>query len=117
MENEIVGNWKTREVKIDGQPLDPTPSHHIWNHSPDGFMWGYQGSGPAQLALAVLYEVTGDEKQAVALHQTFKREVIGILPQDDFVILIDVKAWVNNAIDKTLQKIMGALSHMEESHD
>lgn len=27
------------------------------NHSPDGFEWGYGGSGPAQLALALLANV------------------------------------------------------------
>jgi len=26
----------------------------LFNHSPTGFEWGYGGSGPAQLALAIL---------------------------------------------------------------
>lgn len=31
------------------------PTRLDWrNHSPDGFEWGYGGSGPAQLALAML---------------------------------------------------------------
>lgn len=33
-------------------PLDPR--HDLQNHSPDGFAWGYAGSGPAQLALGML---------------------------------------------------------------
>lgn len=28
----------------------------IANHSPTGFEWGYSGSGPAQLALAILHD-------------------------------------------------------------
>ena len=32
----------------------------IADHSPDGFQWGYSGSGPAQLAAAILYEITDD---------------------------------------------------------
>ena len=31
------------------------------NHSPTGFSWGYGGSGPAQLALAICADVFGDE--------------------------------------------------------
>jgi hypothetical protein len=31
----------------------------IANHSPDGFEWGYGGSGPAQLALAILADCLG----------------------------------------------------------
>ena len=42
--------------------LSPTPSQGIVNHSPDGFQWGYPGSGPAQLALALLYDVTADRE-------------------------------------------------------
>jgi Family of unknown function (DUF6166) len=33
----------------------------IANHSPDGFEWGYGGSGPAQLALAILADHIGPE--------------------------------------------------------
>lgn len=31
----------------------------LFNHSPDGFEWGYGGSGPAQLALAILADFLG----------------------------------------------------------
>src|SRR5467141_965015 len=41
----------------------PKPSHYplplhleARNHSPTGFAWGYGGSGPAQLALALLID-------------------------------------------------------------
>jgi len=47
------------------------------NHSPTGFEWGYGGSGPAQLALALLAHATGDDRLAVRNHQDFKWDVIG----------------------------------------
>lgn len=41
-------------------------------HSPTGFEWGYAGSGPAQLALALLADALGDDERALKLYQTFK---------------------------------------------
>src|SRR5215472_17163011 len=52
------------------------------NHSPTGFEWGYGGSGPAQLALAILADALQDDKRAVRLHQQFKFKVIASLPRD-----------------------------------
>jgi hypothetical protein len=37
-------------VTQNGVPLSPEPSQAVYNHSPDGFSWGYHRSGPAQLA-------------------------------------------------------------------
>lgn len=39
-------------VKVDGRALPLRLG--VRNHSPTGFSWGYNGSGPAQLALAIL---------------------------------------------------------------
>jgi len=44
----------------------------IRNHSPTGFEWGYGGSGPAQLALAILADATGDDDYAQKMYQDFK---------------------------------------------
>ena len=51
------------------------------NHSPTGFEWGYGGSGPAQLALALLADALGDDEQALLLYQAFKWKVIANLPE------------------------------------
>src|SRR5437879_1225351 len=67
------------EVTVDDQPLNPRLD--LWNHSPTGFEWGYGGSGPAQLALALLAHHLGDDNAAVALHQEFKHAVITRLDQ------------------------------------
>lgn len=81
----------TALVMVTDQRLKPynfsvTRSQKVWNHSPDGFEWGYGGSGPAQLALAILLDVTGDEKLASRWHQDYKRDVIALLPKADWKI-------------------------------
>jgi hypothetical protein len=54
-------------------PLDPRTD--LWNHSPSGVEWGYGGSGPAQLALAILAHEF-DDRTAVRYHQEFKWAVV-----------------------------------------
>lgn len=71
-----------RKVWLDGQPLDPQRSLEHRNHSPDGFNWGYGGSGPAQLALAVILELTDEETG----YQNFKWDVIALIPAGPFEI-------------------------------
>lgn len=61
-------------------PLDPRLD--LANHSPTGFEWGYMGSGPAQLALAICAALAGDSR-AVAIYQRFKDTVIAGLPRDN----------------------------------
>jgi len=90
----ISGNFETREVLINGKLLDPGPSQKVWNHSPNGFLWGYESSGPAQLALAILLLVT-DKETAVLCHQEFKRQVIAKLPRRDFSIDISMTFWID----------------------
>src|SRR5262249_20719564 len=63
-----------------GYPLPPR--HDLRNHSPDGFNWGYAGSGPAQLALALLADALGDDEKAQRHYQDFKFKVIGRLADD-----------------------------------
>jgi Family of unknown function (DUF6166) len=46
------------------------------NHSPTGFEWGYLGSGPAQLAFAILLDHYGAPGPALLFYQDFKEHVI-----------------------------------------
>lgn len=55
------------------------------NHSPTGFEWGYLGSGPAQLALAILADFTNDET-ALSYYQYFKERFIAPIDADHFDI-------------------------------
>ena len=60
------------------------------DHSPTGFECGYGGSGPAQLALAMLGEIV-PQAEALEWYQRFKSRVIAALPSD--------KSWVMNKED------------------
>jgi hypothetical protein len=79
-------------VTVDGEVLDPRLD--LANKSPSGFAWGYSGSGPAQLALAILadhyrhvyrhvQECNPEDADALALRyfQAFKDKAIAILPE------------------------------------
>lgn len=90
---KIKGYWESRKVFIGGEELTPYYSQSLRNHSPDGFNWGYSGSGPAQLALALLihfsaYSLGEQVKKvmefALCHYQAFKFNVIATLPQSDF---------------------------------
>lgn len=60
------------------------PRLDIRNHSPTGFEWGYGGSGPAQLALAILADYLGDDRRAQDLCQNFKVRIVASLDQDSW---------------------------------
>ena len=92
----LKGEYETERVWLDGKRLYPSKSQRVWNHSPDGFNWGYEGSGPAQLALAVLLELVPQDR-AVELHQEFKRDVIAALVQADFTVSIDLRPWLKKS--------------------
>ena len=62
----------------DGVPLNPR--FDLRNHSPTGFNWGYAGSGPAQLALALVADALGNDNLALSLHQRFKSRFVARLP-------------------------------------
>jgi hypothetical protein len=73
------GHAKDHYVTADGKNLDPR--HDLRNHSPDGFSWGYEGSGPSQLALAILAHHYDDDF-AQENYQHFKRDIIAGIPQN-----------------------------------
>jgi Family of unknown function (DUF6166) len=67
------------------------PRRDLRDHSPDGFAWGYGGSGPAQLALAMLAHhfrhwsgliPKRADELAQRCYQDFKAAVIARLDQD-----------------------------------
>jgi hypothetical protein len=67
----------------------------LYNHSPTGFEWGYHGSGPAQLALAILAHHIKDDERAVRLHQYFKDDVVAHFDRDEWEITSeDIDRWL-----------------------
>lgn len=66
------------------------------NHSPTGFEWGYSGSGPAQLAYAMLRYTSGARGTALHFYQLFKSEVICRLNRDAFILPVaTVSKWLD----------------------
>lgn len=92
----LTGKAATREVLLNGRPLNLKESQKICNHSPDGFNWGYEGSGCAQLALAIMLCYVS-AKNAMKYYQEFKRDVIAHLPMnEDFEIRLNMIDWLNS---------------------
>lgn len=71
------------------------PSLRVVNHSPTGFNWGYGGSGPAQLALGLLLDVTGDKDLADRLHQNFKWEKVAKFEDEWEITSEEIQAWID----------------------
>ena len=69
-------------------------SQQIELHSPNGFEWGYGGSGPAELALNILAMFT-DRQTAEELHQIFKWDFIVRVPYDGATIKgKEIRKWL-----------------------
>lgn len=74
------------DVEEDGECYLLNPRLDLRNHSPTGLEWGYSGSGPAQLALALAADVTGDDDRAQEIYQRLKFKLVGGLPHEDWVL-------------------------------
>lgn len=76
------------------------PRTNLRNHSPTGFEWGYEGSGPAQLALAILADRFGDRFAELA-YQRFKRDVIATLHRTNPWAIddVDLDQWLKSMIN------------------
>lgn len=98
----IVGEHSSRRVWFDGEELLPGPSQETYNHSPDGFAWGYAGSGPAQLALAVSLRLCPKKADALLVYQAFKSHWLAKLDKErDFCVpVLGVQGWLDLAIQK-----------------
>jgi hypothetical protein len=101
-------NGSVDVVIVEDHVAEPLP-HVVW-HSPDGFEWGYHGSGPADLALSMLADALGEKQtqaqakhfdpsscpRAVRAHQEFKAEFIAVVPRNEGweIEAEQVLAWV-----------------------
>ena len=87
----------------------------VIHHSPDGFAWGYEGSGPADLALNILeYAVSyfdlarecpvkiysgNCSYEAWRFHQEFKRQYIAVVPEHGGVIPWEqISKWIKASL-------------------
>jgi len=79
----------TVEVTVDGKPLDPRAD--LRNFGADRFEWGYEGSGPNQLAFAILADHMGAEG-ALTHYRRFVRDVIAEIGDDEWRLTTDAVA-------------------------
>lgn len=95
------GRASVRVELVGGSTYSLEPRLDLVGHSPSGFEWSYPGSGPAQLALAILADATGEDELAEALHQEFKHHVIANLDYAGFRLsLTQVLLWVETHRDQ-----------------
>jgi len=87
-------------VTVDCHMLNPR--FDLRNPSPTGFEWGYRGSGPAQLALALLADWLGDDGQALDLYQAFKFKTVASLPREGWTL-------TGKEIDKAISELRSEL--------
>lgn len=104
VENEMSG-CGCCTVDADSYFLEPRKSQRLYNHS-DAFEWGYGGSGPAQLALAILLDFFSDsnfkpetvENAAVKIHHKFKLEFLTRAPSEGFKIKTEeIEEWLKKS--------------------
>lgn len=79
------GHDTTVTMTVEGATRDLPLHLDVYRHSPSGFEWGYHGSGPAQLALALCVEVVGPAR-ALRVHQAVKERLVAPLDGDDWVL-------------------------------
>ncbi len=94
------------------------PVRHIPFHSPAGFNWGYEGSGPADLALAILVDYLRESpprkgwlagepfarwsvhSQAFKHHQYFKRDFIATFADEWELYGMQIDTWLKEQREK-----------------
>lgn len=105
----------------DGVVVTNVPQIVIW-HSPTGFEWGYEGSGPADLAANIVEVVLnrlgyrGRRVEAfkgtdcwdltAQLHQDFKREFVANVPRKEGGVLdfTSVVGWVEQRMAQAIRE-------------
>jgi len=115
--------WGRPEVWYIAGPGDYRRVSHVMLHSPDGFEWGYGGSGPADLALSILAHhlrsllarLYGDANAAPAsscneafaavreLHQAFKWEFVARFDHDLWMLPVErINDWLRRQTENLL---------------
>jgi Family of unknown function (DUF6166) len=85
------GNPVAMKVTVheEGSEARELPLRHDLRLHSSEFNWGYSGSGPAQLALALAADVLGDDEAAQDVYQSLKFKVVGRLSHDGWTLTED----------------------------
>ena len=102
---KVTAFYEAQEAGLLGLPVKFRPE--IATHSPDGFEWGYTGSGPAELAKQMLLHFYGDletiTRQEVLdgmhptayIYQLFKWQFIAKLSRYNWTIMAEeIRQWL-----------------------
>jgi hypothetical protein len=97
-----------KEIHFNGASCN-SELKHIERHSPDGFQWGYAGSGPADLALSILTHFCDkkDLLQEVAekYYQDFKMAFIAPSGDDLKMTCREIAQWLADK-DPQIEEIL-----------
>lgn len=91
--NPKMGTVSEVVVTVDGKPL----KHRVY-HSPTGFNWGYGGSGPADLARSILWDLIGIEPFP-GLYQEFKWEFVAGWKDQWAITSEEIKKWMLEKVE------------------
>lgn len=87
---------ETCAVTVNGQTLHLRLDLRKHADQPE---WGYAGSGPAQLALALLADAVEDDEIALDYHQKFKRNVVAAFDRDGWTLTqADIRSWIGQLL-------------------
>lgn len=98
-------------MTVDGQPLK-----HRVRHSPTGFEWGYLGSGPADLALSILWDFMGHEPTRVD-YMNFKDQFVAKWPDNWEITGYGIQYWLDTFEDfkKEERKFLNSIKTMQKN--
>lgn len=96
----ITGSLEDYYVELDGEYLDPALSQKVLYKSED-LSWGYGGSGPAQMALAILLEYL-PVKYALKYYQNLKWNFIATIPRANFDVHVNLRELIQKTMHVTL---------------
>ena len=86
------GSISPTRVWLNNKFLRPEKSKKLRSISPDGFGWGRDEKGAAQLALAICAELY-PPAVALEIYGGFKKEFISPIREDGFILEIDLKVF------------------------
>ncbi len=91
------------DAELPSRPIRLDMRTDLRNHSPDGPEWGYMGSGPAQLALALAADATGEDQRALDVYQHIKGKI--------------QEGWGRECWSMTDERVLEIIAAAEQSHD
>jgi Family of unknown function (DUF6166) len=109
-----VYSW---DAQTPSRPVRLDPRLDLRSHSPSGFEWGYLGSGPTQLALALLADALRDDAQALAVYQHAKGALLSGLNRECWSITQDRVGMIAFEVERDLavRRVQTAISPVSDT--